>query len=84
MRTRLLHGRVVGSKPARPNNVSLPVLWSETFRVCRQTHALTSQGSVMSMYFSTFINCSHSANFEAISSGISPCSARRASASDVK
>jgi hypothetical protein len=46
--------------------------------------ALTNQGSVRSMYFSTFISSDHSANLEATSSGISPCSPRRAADSVVK
>ena len=46
--------------------------------------ALTNQGSVRSMYLSTVISSDHSANLEATSSGISPCSPRRAAASVVK
>ena len=50
----------------------------------RLSQALTSQGSLMSMYFSTFISRSHSANIDPNRSGISPRSAFRAASSDVK
>ena len=65
-------GRVL--EPGRPFDLSAP----------RPSQALTSQGSLMSMYLSTFISRSHSSNIDAMSFDISPFSPFRASASEVK